>query len=78
MTLHLDYGDLTPLLSLWHFIKHSIDMLLAMALPPPRVVAPPPPSRDMEYDMEYAELRCTRNQVSICPVHGSSSIVMRD
>jgi hypothetical protein len=42
MTLHLDYGDLTPLLSLWHFIKHSIGMLLAMGLPPPRAMAPPP------------------------------------
>jgi hypothetical protein len=35
MTLHLDYGDLTPLLSVWHFIEHSAGMLLAMAPPPP-------------------------------------------
>jgi hypothetical protein len=33
--MHLDYGDVTPLFSLWHFIKHSTRMLLAMAPPPP-------------------------------------------
>jgi hypothetical protein len=49
--MHLDYGDVTPLFSLWHFIKHSTRMLLAMAPPPPphpraMVVAALVPPRD--------------------------------
>jgi hypothetical protein len=42
MTLHLDYGDLTPLLSPWHFIKHSAGMLLVLAPPPCAMVAAAP------------------------------------
>jgi hypothetical protein len=41
MTMHMNYDDVTTLLSLWHFIKHSACMLLVMASPSLRAMAPP-------------------------------------
>jgi hypothetical protein len=44
--LHLYYGDLTPLLSLWHFIKHPTHhgpWLLLLLLAPWLLLLPRPP-----------------------------------